>query len=296
MQVRFSVLVPVFNRADYVRQTIDSILSQTFSGYEIFVVDDGSTDGSKINLIRQNNQGAEAARNNAAASAHGEYLVMLDHDDLLLPTALAIYDQIIREFVAPPLIVGRVKVFQLEHEIPTGVEESGIQVLQFADYISKDVTLFHTNSQIVIKKEIFDRVGGYSSIGVKPAPDDVNLFLRVGTYGPCIAVLKPYTIAYRKHPTQGIRNLEAITSGILRLARLEREGRYPGGRRRKGDRYAVIGGLAAYYAVKYCWAGGRRRTALKLLFGTAPMIVSALRKKLLKPLRKPTRPIALPRG
>ena len=121
MKIRFSVLIPAYNIEKYIRQTIDSVLAQSFTDYEIIVIDDGSTDqtprwlesyGTRIQVIRQSNQGPEAARNKAASLARGEYLAMLDHDDLLLPCALATYDQVIRNFNGPPLIIGCMKFFQ----------------------------------------------------------------------------------------------------------------------------------------------------------------------------------------
>src|SRR5579863_7067398 len=73
---RFSVLISTYNRPEYVRQTIESVLSQTFTDYEVIVVDDGSTDetrqvlesfGSRIRFRRQSNAGPESARDEAAA-------------------------------------------------------------------------------------------------------------------------------------------------------------------------------------------------------------------------------------
>jgi glycosyltransferase EpsH len=103
--------MPVYNREKYVREAIDSVLSQTFTAFELFAIDDGSTDGSteilksygsRIKLIQQCNHGPEVARNKAAALAQGEYLSFFDSDDFLFPNALAIYDRIIREFDSHP--------------------------------------------------------------------------------------------------------------------------------------------------------------------------------------------------
>src|SRR6201997_3700288 len=116
MKVRFSVLIPVYNRERYIRKAIDSVLSQTLTNVEVIAVDDGSTDGSpdilksygsRIKTFRQPNQGPEVARNAAAAAAEGEYLVLLDSDDFLFPFTLAVYDQVLRTFDSPPMIVGR---------------------------------------------------------------------------------------------------------------------------------------------------------------------------------------------
>src|ERR1700720_4926329 len=118
---RFSVLMPVYNREKYVGQAIDSVLAQTFKDYEIFAIDDGSTDlsaavlvsyGTRIKLLQQPNQGPEVARNKAAALAHGEYLVFLDSDDFFFPFALATIDRVIRCFDSPPLVLGSVVFFQ----------------------------------------------------------------------------------------------------------------------------------------------------------------------------------------
>ena len=111
MSVRFSVLLPVYNRENYVRQAVDSVLNQTFRDFELLVIDDGSTDrsveilksyGSKLKLIQQRNQGPEIARNTAAPFAQGEYLVYLDSDDFFLPFALETFDKVIRATDSPP--------------------------------------------------------------------------------------------------------------------------------------------------------------------------------------------------
>jgi glycosyltransferase involved in cell wall biosynthesis len=92
-----SVIVPTYNRASLLRQTIESVLAQTYPNIELIVVDDGSTDaiatmlreyeGRLVNL-RKVNGGGTAARNSGIAAARGEYLNFLDHDDLLLPTKI----------------------------------------------------------------------------------------------------------------------------------------------------------------------------------------------------------------
>ncbi|ATA68508.1 teichuronic acid biosynthesis glycosyl transferase [Capnocytophaga cynodegmi] len=93
-----SIITPMYNASKYVEQTIDSVLSQTYTQWEMLIVDDGSKDNSseiveqyadkdnRIKLIRQNNVGSAAARNNALSKAQGRYICFLDSDDLLEPS------------------------------------------------------------------------------------------------------------------------------------------------------------------------------------------------------------------
>jgi len=104
---RVSVVIPTFNRARLVGLTIDSVLAQSYRDMEIIVVDDGSTDdtpqvlakyGDRIRAIRQPNGGMNAARNAGIAQARGEYLALLDSDDLWLPFKTALQVELLDRF------------------------------------------------------------------------------------------------------------------------------------------------------------------------------------------------------
>ena len=92
---KVSVVIPTFNRADTIGDSIKSVLEQTFKDFEVIVVDDGSTDGtesvvaafgdSRIKYIMQDNAGACAARNNGIRHANGEYIAFQDSDDYWMP-------------------------------------------------------------------------------------------------------------------------------------------------------------------------------------------------------------------
>jgi glycosyltransferase involved in cell wall biosynthesis len=93
-----SVIVPVYNAERYLGEALESVLAQTYSDYEVIVVNDGSTDGSeqvalgfgdRIRYIRQENAGPGAARNRGIELARGELIAFLDADDLWLPGKLA---------------------------------------------------------------------------------------------------------------------------------------------------------------------------------------------------------------
>lgn len=93
-----SVIIPVYNQAQYVGQAIESVLAQTFTKFEIIVVNDGSTDhtaqvldlySGEVLVITQKNMGLSTARNNGLRVASGEYVGFLDADDLWYPEMLA---------------------------------------------------------------------------------------------------------------------------------------------------------------------------------------------------------------
>ncbi|AGA26783.1 glycosyltransferase family 2 protein [Singulisphaera acidiphila] len=97
--MRVSVVIPLYNKASYIRRALDSIRAQTFGEYEVIVVDDGSTDEGpvivesvndpRIRLISQANSGPGSARNRGIQQAKGEYVAFLDADDEWLPEFLA---------------------------------------------------------------------------------------------------------------------------------------------------------------------------------------------------------------
>lgn len=98
MTVKFSIVIPLYNKEDTIERAITSILNQTYSRYEIIVVDDGSTDLSykkvlqindpRISIIKQRNQGVSSARNKGINFSSGVLIAFLDADDEWLPTHL----------------------------------------------------------------------------------------------------------------------------------------------------------------------------------------------------------------
>lgn len=100
--VTVSVIVPVYNVEKYLHRCVDSILAQTFTDFELILVDDGSPDNSgaicdeyaakdaRVRVIHQENQGQAAARNRAVAEANGEWIHFVDSDDVIHPQMLEV--------------------------------------------------------------------------------------------------------------------------------------------------------------------------------------------------------------
>ena len=106
----FSVVVPTFNRRELLTAALDSIRDQTFTRFEVIVVDDGSSDGTaeylkslgdRIQLLTQRNLGPGAARNRGLERARGRYVAFLDSDDLWFPWTLETYAALAADHGAP---------------------------------------------------------------------------------------------------------------------------------------------------------------------------------------------------
>ena len=120
--MRFSIIIPTYNRANLLSIALKSALNQSYEGsYEIIVVDDGSTDNTqeilknwqkkelKLKIIfHEKNKGPAAARNTGIKNSKGEYLLFLDSDDELLPNTLKVFDEAIKKFPEGEVFIGRI--------------------------------------------------------------------------------------------------------------------------------------------------------------------------------------------
>jgi glycosyltransferase involved in cell wall biosynthesis len=299
MSVRFSVLVPVYNRENYVRQAVDSVLNQTFTDFELIAIDDGSTDrsaevlksyGARLKLIQQRNQGPEIARNTAGAVAQGEYLVYLDSDDLFFPFALETFDKVILEMNSPPLLLGSILFFQDGEPPPQPAQTDTIKIFKFRNYASKTIAL--SSNSIIIRKSVFDAVGGGRRDSTPHTfhADDTYIQLKAGDYSPFVVIKQPCTSAYRLHGENTSKNLAATVDAILRLIRLDERGGFG---KPSLSRYAFLGGRALAFAYRDCWRGGQRKLAFRLALGAGLRGPVSIGARILRRLRKPAEPIIL---
>ena len=157
-----SVIIPVYNDAKYISETLDSVISQTFADWEAICVNDGSTDGSlkilkkyakkdsRIKIINQKNQGVIVARNNAIKKAISEYIFMLDGDDKIAPTTFEkMYNAIISG--KGDIITSRVMRFG---------RETGEMILPNPNKVNMANTNCLVNAALM-KKEDFFACGGF---------------------------------------------------------------------------------------------------------------------------------------
>lgn len=185
--MRFSVIIPLYNKAPYVAKAIGSVLAQTFADYELVVVDDGSRDESaaiasqviighdNCHLIRQENAGVSVARNNGVAASHGDYLCFLDADDWWKETFLEEMTKLIEGCPEAGIYgTGYTIVNETKHKTrvaPIGVEtgfEKGY--INYCQVYAKTLAMPLWTGAVCMPRKIFDEMGGFPK-GIKLGED-----------------------------------------------------------------------------------------------------------------------------
>lgn len=201
---KVSVIIPCYNVEKYVRQCLDSVLAQTCTTIEIIVVNDGSTDktgdvleeyaqkDTRIHVIQKENAGLAAARNTGMQVATGEYMVLLDSDDVMLPTKIAQQLVWMEEHPTHEIIYSDLYHFW------DGT--SKIYRLAIAQ-ISPDVYqgLIHGNfinpNTVCMKRSVYDRIGGFDE--ALRSAEDWEYWLRAAKSGIVIAYQPEVLTLYR---------------------------------------------------------------------------------------------------
>lgn len=171
----FTVIIPLYNKESYVENTINSILNQTFTDYEVLIVNDCSTDKSiekvkpfltdKIKLIEHSeNKGLSAARNTGIKNANANYITFLDADDLWKPTFLETIFRLINEFP-------EARIFGTNYEevysnkivtpknLPIGLKPNSNQLVSFFKFnLGQGI---YNHGSVCFHKEVYSKAGMY---------------------------------------------------------------------------------------------------------------------------------------
>ena len=202
----FSVVIPLYNKKHSIERAVNCVLNQSFSDFEVLVVDDGSTDdgvGSlatitddRLRIIHQENKGGAGgqARNTGMSQANGSWFAFLDADDLWLPNHLEELVAIIDEAQQPALI--STKPIELNEGEELGDFKTGARSVRKIDYFRESAKAVGLNncSSSAIHREIFDRLGGF--IYARSGPD-LEYWARVALHYPVFLSSMVTSIYYR---------------------------------------------------------------------------------------------------
>ncbi|MBW4594433.1 MAG: glycosyltransferase [Brasilonema angustatum HA4187-MV1] len=204
---KVSVIIPAYNAMAYLKETVESVLKQTFTDFEVLIVDDGSSDRTvewvsqikdpRVQLISQQNQGSSGARNTGISAALGEYIALLDADDIWEPTKL---EKQVR-YLEENSLVGLVDTWTVL--IDQQGKSTGRVVVSHAegDDVWKQLVQFKTvcacDSTPLIRRSCFETVGLFNR--ELPFLEDLDMWIRLASRYR-FAVIKEVLVRYRQYP------------------------------------------------------------------------------------------------
>jgi glycosyltransferase involved in cell wall biosynthesis len=188
---KFSVVISVYNKAEFIADTLNSVLAQTVQDFEIVILNDGSTDDSensirpfkddsRVRFYSKENKGAAAGRNYAIQKADGEYIALLDADDIWKPFYLEEQLKLIEKYPTNKIfatnseILKKGKTSHRQFSVDISKKEPIVVDYFEASYLD---SILHS-STTVVKREVFDTVGLYDT-DIRSG-QDTDLYVRMG--------------------------------------------------------------------------------------------------------------------
>lgn len=203
---RVSVILPVYNGAEYLREAVDSILTQTYPDFELIAMNDGSSDGTaaildavrdpRVRVIHQENLGLALTLNKGIGLARGEFIARQDADDISRPERLARQVEYLDAHPACGLL-GTWSVIQ-EDRTPTSRQHKhpcSNGELQFRLLFDS----FFVHSSVMIRRTALDRAGLYPTDPERNPPEDFDLWLRIAQEHELANLPEPLLV-YREVP------------------------------------------------------------------------------------------------
>lgn len=270
-----SIVMPAHDTEAYVGAALDSVFAQSYMATDVTVVDDGSTDGTqavldgygdRVTVLEQATAGSAAARNLAATRAAGEYLVLLDSDDVLLPWALEEIAAAIVRHGRPALLMSSWFKFENEGDLPR--LRSPVRSTAWPDLLRSLEGRRQITMASVVRSDVYQRIGGFS-VG-SPSSEDIDLWLRLGTEPGFVYLDGGPLYGYRQRPGSMTRSAARLERGIKKLVSNELRGVYPGGSERAPERRTLLT-RNVVWGVRRCWELGDRWAGLRLLTVSLPL-------------------------
>jgi glycosyltransferase involved in cell wall biosynthesis len=207
MPPTISVLMPVYNAADYLDQAVQSILDQTFGDFELICVNDGSTDRSpemlsawarrdkRVQLLSRENTGIVGALNAGLAAVQGEFVARMDADDIALPARFERQIDYLRRH-HDCIVLGTKAIVMDQEGSPVSYADLPLDhaTIDGRHVGGKGIQMFHPS--VMIRRPAIETVGGYRKDF--EFAEDLDLFLRLAEAGG-LANLPDFLLRYRHH-------------------------------------------------------------------------------------------------
>ncbi|BDA72727.1 probable glycosyl transferase [Rivularia sp. IAM M-261] len=216
---KVSVIIPAYNAMRYLPQTLDSVLQQTFTDYEVIIVNDGSSDSimewapqskdSRIRLITQSNQGVSAARNTGFVNSQGEYIAFLDADDLWVPEYLEKQVEYLDKYVNVGVVYTWTKLIDELGNSINRIFASHASGMIWKELLTKDV--ISTGSSAMVRRQCIENVGAFDA--QLAYAEDLDFWLRI-TQQYEFGVIKEPLVYYRQHPYNVTKNRKKMMHGL----------------------------------------------------------------------------------
>ena len=212
---KVSVIVPVYNSCEYIGSTLDSIINQDFSSFELIVVDDGSTDNSleiikeklskstiSYEIIHQENAGVSCARNVGIEKASGEYLVFVDSDDYITGNHLS-------ELYNGETDFSLIQFIKKDGDKLSTPDHYSKRSMSCDEFIKKELKMdiYFNFWQLMYKASIIEDNNNRFSPDVIYG-EDIEFALKALIYGKDIAISNEVTYYYIQHSESAIKTSE----------------------------------------------------------------------------------------
>jgi glycosyltransferase involved in cell wall biosynthesis len=210
-----SVIVPTFNRATKVQRAISSVFSQTFTDYEIIVVDDGSTDHTLevlaplqdriTHLVHRTNQGVSAARNSGIKASSAPFIAFLDSDDSWLPEKLHVQVRFFKDH--PEAVACQTEEVWVRNGQRVNPRQKHLK--PSGDIFVPSLKLCLVSpSAVMLKRSLLDQVGLFNEDF--PVCEDYDLWLRISCRHPVHLIKQKWVVKHGGAPDQLSSSLKGM--------------------------------------------------------------------------------------
>jgi glycosyltransferase involved in cell wall biosynthesis len=189
----FTVIIPLFNKENFIESTLKSVLNQSFINFEVFIINDGSTDKSegkvlefkdkRIRYFYKENEGVSSARNFGIHKANSEYLAFIDADDYWYPNFLQEMFDSINRFPDLKVFSGAIEVETSKRIIRSRysiVKTADYQIVNYFDASFKETVL--CSSCVVFHKSVFEKAENFDT--QLKSGEDTDMWIRIGLNYP----------------------------------------------------------------------------------------------------------------